>query len=138
MLKERINKDYESAVESQNEIAKNLLSNIKKEIQRCEKNTGVENLADEDVIEIINVIAKYLRDTRSILSPEHQHVEELAVVEVYLPKKMDTFEIRNKIEGLIHQGVTNPEEIKKAFAEFNVDENLVLSIYESVINEDEE
>ena len=60
MIKEQINKDYMTAFKAKNTVAKNLLSVIKGEIQTQEKNTGVDNLSDEEVLKILTKTAKSL------------------------------------------------------------------------------
>ena len=67
-LKEKINKDYIEAFKAKNTVAKNLLSVIKGEIQTVEKNTGVENLSDEDVNKILNKSVKSLKETLTSLT----------------------------------------------------------------------
>ena len=53
-LKELISKNYMQAFKEKNVVAKNLLSVVKGEIQTIEKNTGTENLSDEEVLKILN------------------------------------------------------------------------------------
>ena len=64
-LKEKINADYMTAFRAKNTTAKNLLSVIKGEIQTTEKNTGVENMSDEDVMKILKKTVKSLKETNA-------------------------------------------------------------------------
>ena len=131
MLKNKISADYMSAFKSKNTIAKNLLSVIKGEIQTVEKNTGVENLSDEDVIKILNKTVKSLKETQSKF-PSAQTAEELFIVESYLPSQMSADEIRVKVQSLIADGASNMGEVMKAFAALPADKKIVSQIYNEV------
>ena len=131
MLKEKINTDYMSAFRTKNVIAKNLLSVIKGEIQTIEKNTGVENLSDEEVTKILNKTVKSLKETQSKF-PSDQVTEELTIVESYLPKQMTETEITTKIQELVDGGASNLGEIMKAFAQLPADRKLVSNLYNSL------
>ena len=131
MLKEKISTDYMSAFRAKNVIAKNLLSVIKGEIQTIEKNTGVENLSDEEVTKILAKTRKSLEETRSKF-PSDQTTEELFIVESYLPKQMTETEIVTKIQELVDGGASNLGEIMKAFAQLPADRKLVSNLYNSL------
>ena len=131
MLKEKINADYMSAFRAKNTVAKNLLSVIKGEIQTIEKNTGVENLSDEEVTKILAKTRKSLEETRSKF-PSDQTTEELFIVESYLPKQMNESEIAVKIQELVDGGASNIAEIMRAFASLPADRKLVSSVYHSL------
>jgi len=134
-LKEQINKNYIEAFKSKNVVEKNLLSVIKGEIQTVEKNTGVENLQDEDVIKILNKFVKSLKETLKSLSPVDGNGEnlvqtavELAIVECYLPKQLSVEEIQVKIDALVASGVNNLGQIMKEFNSLPVDKKIVSEI----------
>lgn len=131
MLKKKINEDYMSAFRSKNTVAKNLLSVIKGEIQTQEKNSGIENLQDEEVVKILNKTVKSLKETQSKF-PSTQTAEELFIVESYLPKQMTEEEIVIKVKELINGGSSNLGEIMKAFATLPADRKLVSNIYNSL------
>jgi uncharacterized protein YqeY len=99
-LKQKINADYMSAFKAKNTVAKNLLSVIKGEIQTIEKNTGVENLPDSEVIKIITKTAKSLKEINTSY-PSAQSAEELFIVESYLPTQMSESEIRTAVKDII-------------------------------------
>ena len=128
-LKQKINADYMSAFKSKNTVAKNLLSVIKGEIQTIEKNSGSENLSDDDVTKILNKTAKSLKETNASF-PSEQTAEELSIVESYLPKQMGEQEIKEKIQDLIGEGAGNVAEIMRSFASLPADRKLVASIYQ--------
>ena len=132
-LKEQINKDYMTAFKMKNTVAKNLLSVVKGEIQTIEKNTGVENMSDVDVIKILAKTAKSLKETIS-LSDSEQAKEELVIIESYLPKQMSKEEVTSKVTELKNAGVTNIGAIMKEFASLPADKKMVSEVIKEVIN----
>lgn len=127
-LKEKINKDYIEAFKAKNTVAKNLLSVIKGEIQTIEKNTGAENLSDEDVTKILNKTVKSLKETLTSLSETAKisaTQTELKIVESYLPTQLSVEEIQSKIDALVAAGVKNLGMIMKEFNSLPVDKKLV-------------
>ncbi len=127
-LKEKINKDYIEAFKAKNSLAKNLLSVIKGEIQTIEKNTGAENLSDEDVTKILNKTVKSLKETLKSLTESEKIASvqtELDIVESYLPKQLSVEEIQSKIDALVMSGVKNLGVIMKEFNSLPVDRKLV-------------
>jgi len=143
MIKEQINKDYMTAFKSKNTVAKNLLSVVKGEIQTIEKNTGVENMSDEDVLKILQKSAKSLRETISSLEKTQTGMyftndlvsakEELSIIGSYLPKQMSKEEVTEKVTEIVNSGVTNIGLIMKEFATLPVDKKLVSEIAKSLL-----
>ena len=140
MIKEQINKDYMTAFKAKNTVAKNLLSVVKGEIQTIEKNTGVENMSDEDVIKILTKTAKSLNETIKSLSPIDgkgedivQACAELAIIECYLPKQMSREEVTEKVSELVNSGITNIGAIMKEFATLPADKKMVSESIKEVI-----
>ena len=132
MLKERINADYMTAFKSKDTVAKNLLSVIKGEIQTIEKNSGVTNLSDDEVVKILAKTRKSLEETRSKF-PSDQVTTELYIVESYLPKQMSEDEIRSKIKELVESGQAgNIAEVMRAFGSLPADRKIVASVYQSI------
>ena len=68
-LKEKINSDFMTAFKSKNVVAKSILSVVKGEIQTVEKNVGVDNLSDAEVIKILTKTVKSLKETISMSTP---------------------------------------------------------------------
>ena len=130
-LKERVNADYLKAFKEKNTVAKNLLSVVKGEIQTIEKNPGSASLSDEDVIKILNKVAKSLKET--INAGSEQAKVELEIVESYLPKQMSKEEITNKVKELINSGVTNIGAIMKEFAALPADKKVVSEVVKEVM-----
>lgn len=140
-LKEQISKDYMTAFKMKNTVAKNLLSVVKGEIQTVEKNTGVENMSDEDVVKILTKTSKSLKETINSLSPIDgkgedivQACAELAIIECYLPKQMSKEEITQKVTELVNSGVTNIGAIMKEFAQLPADKKMVSEVVKEVMN----
>lgn len=135
-LKEKINKDYIEAFKAKNTVAKNLLSVIKGEIQTIEKNTGVENLSDEDVTKILNKTVKSLKETLTSLSETAKisaTQTELKIVESYLPTQLSVEEIQSKIDALVMSGVKNLGMIMKEFNSLPVDKKVVSELVKKAI-----
>jgi uncharacterized protein YqeY len=140
MIKEQINVDYMTAFKAKNTVAKNLLSVVKGEIQNQEKNTGVENMSDEDVLKILTKTAKSLNETIKSLSPVDgkgedivQSVVELAIIQGYLPKQMSKEEITEKVTELVNSGVTQMGAIMKEFSTLPVDKKMVSEIVKELV-----
>jgi uncharacterized protein YqeY len=140
MIKEQINKDYMTAFKAKNTVAKNLLSVVKGEIQTIEKNTGVENMSDEDVLKILTKTSKSLNETIKSLSPIDgkgedilQAVVELAIIQGYLPKQMSKDEVSEKVTELLNSGITNIGAIMKEFATLPADKKMVSEILKEII-----
>ena len=140
MIKEQINADYMTAFKAKNTVAKNLLSVVKGEIQTVEKNTGVDNLSDEDVLKILTKTAKSLNETIKSLSPIDgkgedivQAVVELAIIQGYLPKQMSKEEITEKVTELVNSGVTQMGAIMKEFSTLPVDKKMVSEIVKELV-----
>lgn len=139
MLKEQINSDYLKAFKEKNVISKSLLSVIKGEIQTLEKNTGVDNLSDDEVVKILKKVQKSLKETISSISNKEESDElsaatlELMIVEAYLPKEMSREDITKKILELKENGITNIGQIMKEFSNLPVDRKVVSEVIKEVI-----
>ena len=134
MLKEQINQDYMEAFKAKDTLKKNLLSVVKGEIQTIEKNQGISNLPDEEVVKILNKTAKSLReifvtDNSEVLTNVRL---ELDIIESYLPKQMTQEEITEMIKALIADGASNLGAIMQGFAILPADKKLVAQIYNQV------
>ena len=131
MIKEQINKDYMIAFKAKNTVAKNLLSVVKGEIQTIEKNTGVENMSDEDVLKILTKTSKSLKEM--VATGSEQAKEELSIIEAYLPKQMSKEEVTAKVTELVNSGITQIGAIMKEFATLPADKKMVSESIKEVI-----
>lgn len=131
MIKEQINKDYMTAFKAKNTVAKNLLSVIKGEIQTVEKNTGVENMSDEDVLKILTKTSKSLKEM--VAGGSEQAKIELEIVEAYLPKQMSKEEVTEKVTEIVNSGITNIGAIMKEFAQLPADRKMVSEVIKELL-----
>jgi hypothetical protein len=132
MLKEKINADYITAMKNKEQVKKNLLSVIRGEIQTMEKNMGGNTvILDDDITNILNKIAKSLRESIKI-SPTDELNEELTIVESYLPKQMTQEEITIIVKQLIEENDLNIAEVMRYFGNLPADRKEVSSIYHSL------
>jgi uncharacterized protein YqeY len=131
MLKEQISKDYMTAFKNKDVVSKNLLSVVKGEIQTIEKNTGVENLSDEEVTKILNKTVKSLKEM--VNGGSEQAKIELSLIEAYLPKQMSKEEVTQKVTELVNSGVTQMGAIMKEFASLPVDKKMVSEVVKELV-----
>ena len=129
-----------TAFKSKNTVAKNLLSVVKGEIQTIEKNTGVENMSDEDVLKILTKTAKSLNETIKSLSPVDgkgedlvQACYELTIIQSYLPKQMSVEEVTQKVTELVNSGLTTVGLIMKEFSSLPADKKMVSEVIKEII-----
>jgi uncharacterized protein len=135
MLKQKINDDYIAAFKKKDNLKKNLLGTIKGEIQNQEKNLMVENLSDDNIIKILTKVSKSIKEMVEKSNGENQKnaIQELEIVQNYLPKQMDENEINDKIDELINSGISNLGDIMKSFSNLPADKKLVSQLYNSKI-----
>jgi uncharacterized protein YqeY len=119
------------AFKAKNTVAKNLLSVVKGEIQTIEKNTGVENMSDEDVLKILTKTSKSLKEM--VATGSEQAKEELSIIEAYLPKQMSKEEVTAKVTELVNSGVTQIGAIMKEFASLPADKKLVSESIKEIV-----
>lgn len=131
-LKELISKNYMQAFKEKNVVAKNLLSVVKGEIQTIEKNTGTENLSDEEVFKILNKTAKSLKETIEKTGDAESKLQ-LEIVESYLPKQLSKEEIVTKVNEIVASGITNIGLIMKEFATLPVDRKIVSEVVKETL-----
>lgn len=116
MIKEQINKDYMTN-SKQEYCIKKLTFVVKGEIQTIEKNTGVENMSDEDVLKILQKSAKSLRETISSLEKTQTGIyfsndlvsakRRIEYYRILSSKQMSKEEVTTKVTELKNSGVTN-------------------------------
>jgi hypothetical protein len=104
---------------------------VKGEIQTIEKNTGVENMSDEDVLKILTKTSKSLKEM--VATGSEQAKEELSIIEAYLPKQMSKEEVTAKVTELVNSGITQIGAIMKEFATLPADKKMVSESIKEVI-----
>jgi uncharacterized protein YqeY len=128
-LKEKISADYMTAFKNKDNVRKTILGVLKASIQTEEKNSGQENMSDEDVMKILNKQVKNLNESIAVANDEESK-QQLAVVEEYMPKRMSRDEVKAKIEGLRANGEAgNIGQVMKAFAMDAVDRKMVAEVF---------
>jgi uncharacterized protein len=128
-LKERISKDYMTAMKEKNVVVKNLLSVVKGEIQNVEIEKGV--ISDEDVVKILTKTVKSLKEMA--LNGSSDAIYELEVIETYLPKQMSKEEISAKVAELVNSGVTQMGVVMKEFASLPADKKIVSDVFKELV-----
>lgn len=110
-LKDKIVADMTSAMKERNTIARDILRVIKGEIERNEQ--GKDGKIDLSDAQVLAIIKKSIDGIKETTNDETQ----IAVLETYLPKKMDESEIRSNARILIDEipGSKNLGLIKKKF-----------------------
>jgi uncharacterized protein YqeY len=128
-LKERIQTDFIQAMKSKDVVGKRALSSLKAKITEAEKANKNTELADSEVIKVITSVIKqrtqshteYVKFGRTDLADVE--MEDINVLEVYLPAQMSDDEIREVVMGIMNgfEGVINNPNalIGKTIGEFN-------------------
>jgi uncharacterized protein YqeY len=88
------------AFKEKNANVKNLLAVVKGEMQTTKKNLVVTELSDEQSIKILSKIPKNLKENIS-LANDQKSIDELVIIESYLPKQMSEVEINTKLDEII-------------------------------------
>ncbi len=129
MLKEKIQESFLIAFKAKDETAKSALSSIKAAITIAEKQDGLGDLSDDNVIKLINKAIKQREESQKIYEDAgrdelaRKECDEASVLRAFLPKQMTPQEITDVLTEII-QGfsgvVTNPQVlIGKSIGEFN-------------------
>ena len=129
-LKQRISTDYITAFKSKDAVRKSILSVVKGDIQTVEKNTGVADLSDEDVMKILVKTVKNLNETLS-QTQDAESTAQLAVLSEYMPKQLTREEVKAKVDELkaASDVPLNIGAVMKAFAMDAVDKKMVAEVF---------
>ncbi len=126
-LTEQINLDYMVAFKAKDQVAKNLLSTIKGEIQTKSKLTSSSDPTDALVLGILTKFEKGVKISYDI-SPTPETERELAILKAYLPESMSESDMETKVDELIAEGANNIGLIMQGFKGTTVD-RMILSTY---------
>lgn len=107
-LEKQISTDIMAAMKAKDTVRLSALRNIKKYIIEA-KTSGVQKdeLDDAEVVKIISKLAKQGSDSAAIYSQQNredlaqEELQQVAVFNEYLPKKLSLEELRAKIEEII-------------------------------------
>ena len=107
-LEETINTDIKSAMLSKNDVALRSLRAIKQVILMA-KTSGSGTISSEDEIKMVQKLIKQRKESVEIYKQQNREdlakteLEEIAVIEKYLPKQISEEEIRTELKALIDQ-----------------------------------
>ena len=107
-LEETINTDIKSAMLSKNDVALRSLRAIKQVILMA-KTSGSGTISSEDEIKMVQKLIKQRKESVEIYKQQNREdlakteLEEIAVIEKYLPKQISEEEIRSELKALIDQ-----------------------------------
>ena len=106
MLKEKLMEDLKDAMREKDTIKKNTVQMVRAAILQIEKDKGIE-VDDNKIIEIIAKEVKTKKDALVDFEKGgrqdlvEQTNNEIAILEVYLPKQLTKEEIKEKVEKVI-------------------------------------
>mgnify|MGYP004465346699 FL=1 len=108
MLKEKLLEDLKSAMKEKNVNKKNAVQMVRTAILQTEKDNGVE-VTDEQIIDIMAKEVKKRKDSIADFEKAQrqdlidQINDEIAALEVYLPKQLTDDELETKIKAIIEK-----------------------------------
>jgi uncharacterized protein len=140
-LEEQINSDIKKAMLAKNEAALRALRAVKSAILLAKTSGSGGVVSSEEEMKILQKLVKQRKESVDIYQKQGREdlakteLEEIEVIEHYLPKQMSESEIRDEVKKIIASlGVTSPAETgkvmgaaSKAFAG-RADNKLVASI----------
>jgi uncharacterized protein YqeY len=106
-IKERIQKDFITAMKAKDEVAKTALSGIKAKITEAEKANGNSDLSDAEVIKVINKAIKQREESQKIYSDAgreemaRKEADEACVLRAYMPSQMTEAEIEEEVKKIM-------------------------------------
>lgn len=118
-LEERINSELKTAMLAKDEASVRGLRAIKQGILMA-KTSGATSMSAEDEIKMIQKLVKQRKESVEIYQQQNRpdlakpELEEIAVIERFLPKQMDEGEIRSELKRIISEvGAGSPQEMGK-------------------------
>ncbi len=118
-LEEKINADLKAAMLSKNEAALRGLRAVKSALLLA-KTAGGNAITEADELKILQKLVKQRKESVDIYKQQNREdlaqteVEEIAVIEKYLPQMMSEVEIKSGIQAIIEQvGAKGPGDLGK-------------------------
>lgn len=118
-LEEKINQDLKTAMLAKDEATVRSLRAVKSAILLA-KTSGSETISAEDEIKMLQKLVKQRKESVDIYQQQNRadlaktELEEIAVIEKYLPKQMSEEEIKTELKKLIDQaGAKSPGDMGK-------------------------
>lgn len=120
-LFDQVSEDIKDAMRAKDKVRLEALRGIKKEFLEAKTAKGAnDELPEATAIQILQKMAKQRRDSASIYDeqgrPElaEKELEEVAVIEKYLPKQLSAEELEAKIKEIVAQvGAASPADMGK-------------------------
>ena len=121
MLEQEINKEIKAAMLSKNEAGLRGLRAIKAAILLAKTEKGAsEEITEDTEIKVLQKLAKQRRESAEIYKTQNRddlytiEIEELEVIEGFLPKQLTEEEVREQIKSLIESsGTTSIKDMGK-------------------------
>ena len=114
MLFEQISSDIIAAMKAKDKVRLMALRSVKKYFIEAKTAAGAnDELPDEKALAIIAKLVKQGKDTASVYAQQsRQDLDQVAVMEEYLPKQLSVEELRTEISSLIEEvGATSPKDM---------------------------
>jgi uncharacterized protein YqeY len=148
-LKEKIQKEFVTAMKAKDEVAKSALSGLKAKITEAEKVNGNISLGDTEIVKVVSSSIKQRNQSVDAFEkagrPDMAQIEknEIIVLEKFLPPQMSENEIEKEVREIISnmpEFYANSNALQgKTMGEFNkrfsgqADPKLVMEIIRKVI-----
>ncbi|WP_439880506.1 GatB/YqeY domain-containing protein [Pontibacter sp. MBLB2868] len=120
-LKERINADIKEAMLAKDKARLQALRSIKSQIMLAEtEKGGTEGISEDAEMKLLTKAAKQRRESAELYAQqgrtdlEEIELQELTVIEGYLPKQLDEGDLRVRLVEIIQRvGATGPSDMGK-------------------------
>lgn len=119
MLFEQISSDIIAAMKAKDKVRLMALRSVKKYFIEAKTAPGAnDELPDEKALAIIAKLVKQGKDTASVYAQQSrqdlakEELDQVAIMEEYLPKQLSVEELRTEISSLIEEvGATSPKDM---------------------------
>ena len=112
-LKEKVSEELKIAMKEKNTVKLSILRVLKGEIERNSQGpNGKVDLTDGDIVKIVKKLVEGIKETTN-------NQDELDVLNSYLPKQMDEFEMRLIINTIKQSGASNVGDFMKYFKTYH-------------------
>lgn len=140
-LKQSINEKLKTAMKEKNAEMLNVLRGVISKVTEAEKANSNKELTDDEVIKVIEKLAKQREESISLFKKGNRDdlvtAEEfqLNVLKEYLPQKMDEAATRKAVDEAIQAGATNIGMLMKELAKYGnlIDKKLASQIANELI-----
>lgn len=120
-LFDKVSEDIKNAMKAKDKVALETLRNVKKCFLEAKTAPSAnDTLLDADALKIMQKLVKQGKDSAEIYIQQGRQdladveLEQVKVIEKYLPKQMSTEELENELKAIIAQvGATSPKEMGK-------------------------